>query len=739
MKNRNSKSVLRTVLFTSLGLVLCAGLSACMQATPGIVDSEEISSSEPVSEVTAAEKTKSFAGRVAGLYSSESDDTKVCLTLCNVYGNLYGEKTYYQLDEGEYCKYAYEAVEIIPVNPADLEDETKTECEVGIVCYSNMYNAGLYSGAPVKAKISLTGSGLVINYEDGNYAKEEYIVSADAENPFVYNEEAFGGGNYVTPDESTEGLWRQKGVEDPVYLEIRKSAYDQTDAIQIYRKERGREAGFGRGFLKAEADGNMKVFYNTIQSSAEPYEWTFQTTSAGDEMTVKTVSGSLLLSDDDNTVFEKIDGTEVPVVAMYEPDDKEAYSENITYKTAGGKERSVIPQFFACDDVENNGGYFVRLGKLIFYRYYDNKLLEESIGFMGSFMESWGLQDCSYVCYYDPETRETGVAFKDHGSGPLYYLNGWFVSSVHDPESDSTNSLFRCQPDGSGQISLAEDGKYNYVLASSEDGQYLAYMSAASSMVVSGRGFMDNNYYSIEKNEYLETANYLDHDLFMTVYTGEGNLDFYMLYEDERGLVKIGSFPSDKWYQVGYPYIYQIYRSEENGDIYAGLTWIDTSGVVEGFTVLQMDGKEDGKIDVLFDEYPKGCENGGLPYFYFNYADEVLIRTEETGAVYLSDGKSGDLVYSDSAYSAVILANNYISENPNNVKADEEFTELEKAEMVGGNAFLVRANLKRDTKLAYSVHPQYDLQSFAFSVIPMDTVSGDGTKYEEILLTPELR
>ena len=151
----------------------------------------------------------------------------------------------------------------------------------------------------VKAKISLTGSGLVINYEDGNYAKEEYIVSADAENPFAYNEEAFWGGNYVTPDESVEGLWRQKGVEDPVYLEIRKSAYDQTDAIQIYRKERGREAGFGRGFLKAEADGNMKVFYNTIQSSAEPYEWTFKTTSAGDEMTVKTVSGSLLLSDDD--------------------------------------------------------------------------------------------------------------------------------------------------------------------------------------------------------------------------------------------------------------------------------------------------------------------------------------------------------------------------------------------------------------------------------------------------------
>ena len=741
MKTSIVKKLLRTIAISASGVALCVGLSAC-NFTPNLNLPEEPSSSpEPVSEIVT-EAPKSFASRVVGTYSEKSGDEMTVLTVCNVYGNLYAERVFYQEDAGDYTSYAYEAVEIIPVNPADLEDETKTECEVGIICFSGIYNAGMYPSAPVRAKISLTGSGLVIDYEEGTLEKEEYIVNSDVENVFAYKEEVFAGGNYVALNESLEGIWRQKDTDSPVYLDIRKSGDDSTDAVQIYQKARGTEVLFGRGFLKEDASGLARLSYKTINSYSMPYDWTFRYEAGADTLTIRTDSGSYNdpLEGRENVVFEKIESSEIPVVAMYEPDDKNAYAGELSYKTANGKERAVQAQFFACDDIENNGGYFVRVGKLIFYRFYDNKKIDGYTGFFGSFLDMWFLQDASCVCYYDPETKETGVAFKDNGRGPLYYLNGWFISEVYEPDDTSSiNSLMKCWPDGSGVAPLAADGYYNYVLDVSDDGQYIAYMASRISEVVSTRGFVDSDFFDIGKNEYMEIARYLDHDLFMMVYNKEGNLDFYMLYEDERELQQIGTYVVEKPYQTGYPYVEQVYRSEENGDIYAGLMWIDTSGVVEGLTVLEMEDRADGEVKILFDEYPEACKNGGLPYFYFNYADEVLIRTEQEGSVCLSEGKYGDLIYSDSAFSAVILASGYITEDPWKVKPEETVTYLEKAELVGGNAFIIRTYLKMNTELGYSIRPQYDLQRYEYSVIPMDSISGDGSKYEEILLTPEMK
>ena len=67
--------------------------------------------------------------------------------------------------------------------------------------------------------------------------------------------------------------------------------------------------------------------------------------------------------------FERIAPEEVPVTVLAEPDDLEALQGTKTVKTDSG-ERRTVSQFLATEDIENNGGYFVRVGSLIFFRDY---------------------------------------------------------------------------------------------------------------------------------------------------------------------------------------------------------------------------------------------------------------------------------------------------------------------------------------------------------------------------------
>ncbi len=77
-------------------------------------------------------------------------------------------------------------------------------------------------------------------------------------------------------------------------------------------------------------------------------------------------------------------------------------------------------------DVENNGGYYVRVGETVYFRRYGADALPETATF-GEFAAVWGASggECELMAY-TPATGELTPLFAENGTGPLWYGDGGF-------------------------------------------------------------------------------------------------------------------------------------------------------------------------------------------------------------------------------------------------------------------------------------------------------------------------
>ena len=85
---------------------------------------------------------------------------------------------------------------------------------------------------------------------------------------------------------------------------------------------------------------------------------------------------------------------------------------------AGGK------IYTEAEDIENNGGNFVRAGSRVYFRKYGPEALKKQISgnsFLELFNAAGGSSD---IMYYDTETKKVEKAFSDYGCGGLYYSDG---------------------------------------------------------------------------------------------------------------------------------------------------------------------------------------------------------------------------------------------------------------------------------------------------------------------------
>ncbi|MBO4914644.1 MAG: hypothetical protein J5449_05495, partial [Oscillospiraceae bacterium] len=77
-------------------------------------------------------------------------------------------------------------------------------------------------------------------------------------------------------------------------------------------------------------------------------------------------------------------------------------------------------------EVENNGGYYVRVGNRVFYRQYGADATPKTAVF-GEFTLPWGMTGCeSELKALDLSTGKTETLFVESGAGPLWYADGGF-------------------------------------------------------------------------------------------------------------------------------------------------------------------------------------------------------------------------------------------------------------------------------------------------------------------------
>ena len=79
-------------------------------------------------------------------------------------------------------------------------------------------------------------------------------------------------------------------------------------------------------------------------------------------------------------------------------------------------------------EVENNGGYYVRVGDTIYFRRYGKDATVPTAVF-GQFTATWNVVGESELVAYDPATGELTALYTESGFGPLWYGDGGFYLS----------------------------------------------------------------------------------------------------------------------------------------------------------------------------------------------------------------------------------------------------------------------------------------------------------------------
>lgn len=731
----------------------CSKIAEVLEDTLGkTAGSEEVSSVEDTSEAGGTSEEKgalgeTFASKLVGNYKCEiSHDEVALLSIYNVGGNLYAYLGQAMTEDNgklspEDNIYSYYALEIMPTNAGAFLDSSATSAEAGFIAFSDMSNFSKYWGSPNLGVITLTDDGIKITAKDEN---RNPLYLYDAEMNFVRDSELKGHFTYDTSyvdskkgqdiPEKLCGLWQLDG-DDGYFFEFIQGKDPQICGFQIYHKMPGTEVKLGRGLVAQDKDDTYYADYTVLHSGA-PSTLQFTVGFEGDD--------TLKLSADDfnHAAYDYIGGEitlhraerkDTPLVTCYAIDDANAYKQDIVINAPDLTTRKIVPQLLAAQEIENNGGYFVRADKFVFFRYYANENMPNLMGYDGNFLWDKDQRVNSYLCYYDTVSGDTGVACKDGGYGPLYYLNGKFVTEYYDVnDAYSQQYIMAYYPDGSGAEYLKDMG-FNNILDISEDGEYLAWndFNTGRTQISEGNTY-DQDYAVISYEDMLIDAEFCYGKLVMLNQNSEsGYITFEVIDPNAGEKTNLGGF-KPKGDQEGYVRLQNTIWEE--GDIYVGLAWVDMHEVVTNFTVVKLDTVNANPPEIVYNEYPEVCENGGYPYFGLNYDNEVLVKTVKEGDVLLSNHSFGDLNWYDSFYSANLVAKDYLKENPFEAKKGDTVKILQKAEVCGENAFVITADAKalQDVQSAdFDRYADFVWQNYTYSRISLDSVANGGVNFKE--------
>ena len=747
------------ILAAALMLTGCGKISQVLgNKTGSEIESGSAESSEAVTgEAIVTEDEgedkgeKSFASKITGNYSYQiSGDEVALLSVYNVGGNLYGYLGLAMEEEGvnpEDNVYSYCALEIMPTSAGITLSPGAETAEAGFMVFSDMSNLSRYWDMPRLGVISLTDNGIKIVAKDDS-ANPLYL--AGTEMNFVRDSSIKGFFTYDVPGdgdfekqpitEDLSGFW-QAADDETCFMEFMKGSDDKTFGFQIYEKKPGKEVSLGRGTVVKDVDGNFHANYRILGSSAPSYfEFTVEDSGAD---SVKIHSGDRVFNgiepSDEGILLNKTQREEIPLVTCFAVDDAKAYGNNLTINAPDMKTRTVLPQLLEATEVENNGGYFVRADKFVFFRYFANDNMPSLQGFDGNFLYDKDQAQNSCICYYDTVSGKTGVACRDGVIGPLYYLNGKFVSEYYDVnDAYSVQYLMSYYPDGSGAEYLHEEN-FSNILGISEDGEYLAWndFNSAKTYVADGFGY-PQEYEPPSYEDVLLSAQFCNGKLILLYQNGEsGFVSFEMIDPIGEEKTALGGFNVQDQHEGFVRFQNAVW---EEGDIYAGLAWVDNAEIITDFTVVKLDTLNPGEPELVYDEYPECCKNGGYPYFGLNYANEIIVNTHSGNEVGLSEFCKGDLVWYDSILSAGIIAKDYLKENPFLAKKGDTVTILQKAEIAGDSAFVIKAEAKAledVTSADFDGYTDFVWKGYTYSRIKLDSIADNGVNYteEEIEIT----
>ena len=732
-----------------MAFVMTFSLTACFANTPAGKDGDGLSQAQiPGSENSGGGSEtnggntnaggndvvlsdNSFASRVCGNYIGEEyDGSGFVLSIYNVLGNLYAYAGNTE-SKDDTDVYSFWAVEIIPEDPADLFDENTDEIDVGTLQFSIMSNMSKYWGSPIPGSIKIEGDGITVSGPDGNpmgaYSSSLHLTKVDKElGLFESDYSDMIDIDNPADDDSLLGVWKQKNSDSPTFLIFEKK--DEKNRFVLYRKEAGREVVFYGGEYAVDGSGNIDIAMEAIDNGA-PSNIEAHYLINGDTLELTNNIDIVDLFADNDLQFVKATEKDCPLVSLYDPDDISAIKGGLSY---GG--RDIIPHFKATDDIENNGTHFVRVGNVVFFRYFTEDSLTENVySPFAEFLDNESLREVGCVCYYDIKTGETGIAFNDYSIGELYYMDGEFYTERFDANDVySVRVIQRCFPDGSGMEDYTYEEDYNWINCVSEDNSKLVLTNFQQGDTYVCDGTIYFNYFNSYQEEYLLGCDFVGDNVFAVFSEADDSICIKELNTSSYETIELGEIKEDKFDMYGYPTYMKTMENE--GKVYIELAWFDGTQIgLQGVVVLEVTPEKENSLKVYYEGMPDNMYESSRPYFYFNYENDIFFEDVNSPEVRLTEKTFGNLVYFDTPYGGDIIKENMIPSYPFLEDEEGPVKVFEEAEAVNGMIFVITAYGTYSPEENYNWQMMYQFNGFEYWVFTRD---GSG-EYKEVLISPE--
>ena len=674
-----------------------------------------------------------FASKIAGTYfGMDEGDMPFYLSIYNFCGNVYAYGGY-TAEEDEEEVYSFWAMEIVPEDPRDFYYENTDECRVGVTACSVMSNMCRYWSAPVTGSIKLTNDGITVT-GDGDLCplytngKTIDLKRRDDLRDFFEDETSVdvADGFYAeNSDENLYGIWKLKDTEEPWFVSFEKG--ERYSEITIIQKIDGMEVTLLKGFFETYDAKSGKVWSKYFMSGS-PEIFNFEYRYEGDDLVFDNMSSGFPFCENDakESVFERVGINDVPIAMLVEPDNLDAIKGTLAVNI-GGEMRDVTPFFKDCNDVENNGTNFVRVGNLVFFRYYDPDIINAQPYYAdwGDFNNDYELVKAGCVCFYDLRTGETGLAYRDCCGGALYYMNGKFYTEKFEShEYYSVRYIVACYPDGSALEEKSDTNTHSVIEAISDNDDAIAV-----DQFIAGQFYIDygNEYrctLQLRDQDYVLAAEFAD-DYIYVVTTGYNDdairLTEYPKFFGEVG-IQLAEYDAKDIWKNGIPRVYQIFVTED--EVYMGINAYEDSELTKCVVVEAERNKEDsGKV--IYEGMPDNIHAFerpySSPYFYFNYADEIFFAQHNVdGEMALSEGMYGDLIYYDSPYSADLLASDYVEESVEAVYDGMPALILQGGERIKDKYFVVTVNASYAPDKNIGNARSFEINEYIYTVYDSD-------------------
>ena len=733
MKKRFKKTVCAL-----LAIVLTAANTACTMPlnNTGVKDSNlnrakvnETSIQNPAGGSGNIENgydnSDAFVSRVAGTYyGTNSYGNDIMISLFSVFDNLYGFGAYTEGPEGDV--YSFWALEIFPYAPEDFFDENKDNCDIEAMAFSSMANIGRYWGPPEEGNIEITSDGIKLNDTSGmafGFGESVSLKKSDKEDIFLTGGQA---DDYFTvsynPEEELFGVWKCQDA----YLAFEDGG--ESGKVTVYRKDEGENVTLFEGKFKAD-DGNLEIFamnVSTYNPSGYRLKYGFNDKKLVFEGTEEILPVDSFLNSEEIT-FDKIGVGDVPLVVLYEADDVEAIKGGLTFNSPYGQ-RDIKVQLNDTEDVENNGTYFVRVGDVVFFRYFkENEYVMGTQKELPFFYGDVQLNSAGCVAYYNLYTKESGIACEDRGVGKLYYMNGMFYTEAFD-FTGTTRVVNRFWPNGSGMETYTESDYYSSIWGINDKNYKIAIETGQRIISDNGTIYSDSIY--VEDSGFVINARYTESGLNAAIleFGDEKKYDgiiFKSLGISDTDQTVLGRINESDY--AGEDFIYEDVMQivEHDGYVYFAVVWYGGGSdstykvtSIDGYGVFRAVPGEEDSIEVVQKGLPKGITH--LPFIEFdNHGEITYIEKSFYANIGLSAYYSGDLLRYDGEGYYTLVKENYVETNPYEAEIGDIVTSFEYGETIGNNTFTVRADS------CYRGQFMYDWMGFTYEIIDSDGKSAD--------------